>query len=225
MGRIERTRLETEDGLLLEAVVRHPDDPPRGSAVVCHAHPLHGGLMDHKLLAAVRRELLAEGLFVVGFHFRGVRRSEGSFGGGVQEGLDVRAALDRARGEAEGPMLLCGWSFGGRVAVRVAVEDERVAALALIATSPRAPGESEIVVPELPQLEALAGWDHPTLLLVGDDDRYCPVPRMEEFAAMFAHPSFHVLAGADHYFTGREREAGALVARFARDALFAGSAR
>ena len=53
-------------------------------------------------------------------------------GGGLDEVQDVRAAIGRVREEAPGPTVVCGWSFGANVALREAVDDERVAALVLI---------------------------------------------------------------------------------------------
>ena len=32
----------------LEAIVKEPKDAPRGVAVVCHPHPVHGGTMHTK---------------------------------------------------------------------------------------------------------------------------------------------------------------------------------
>lgn len=217
--RVVPTHLETEDGLRLEAVVRTPDGSPSGSVVICHAHPQHGGLMDHRLLAAIRRGLVDAGFVVVSFNFRGVMGSQGRFGGGVEEARDVRAAIARGQAETQGPMLLCGWSFGARVALRVAVEDERVAALCLIAMSARAPDESEIVVPELPAPDERRRFTRPVLLLVGDRDQYCPITQQEDLARSFPAVTLQVISDADHYFAEREVETGDEVLAFARRAL------
>jgi alpha/beta superfamily hydrolase len=218
--RVVPTHIETDDGVRLQAAVRTPDERPRGSAVICHAHPQHGGLMDHRLLAAIRRELVDAGFAVVSFNFRGVMGSQGRFGGGTDEELDVRAALRRARTEAPGPTLLCGWSFGARVALRVAVEEERVAALALVAMSARDPADSDIVVPDLPPVEARRRWNWPVLALVGGSDPYCPVREVERLVQTLPGGSLQVMANADHYFAGREREAALAIVDFVRRALF-----
>ena len=118
----------------LEGELRRPDGPARGSAVICHPHPKHGGSKDHPILWALRNELAgARGLATLIFNFRGVMGSEGTYGGGHDETLDARAAIDHVREVvADGPTVLCGWSFGANVALRESLDDPRVAALVLL---------------------------------------------------------------------------------------------
>ena len=85
----------TDDGVRLEGDLRLPDGPARGSAVICHPHPKHGGSKDHPILWALRNELAgARGLATLVFNFRGVMGSEGTYGGGHHETQDARAAID-----------------------------------------------------------------------------------------------------------------------------------
>src|SRR5919206_1918400 len=128
---MEPVRFRAEDGVELEGELRRPEGA-RGTAVVCHAHPRHGGSKDHPLLWAMRNDLARRGLAVLAFNFRGVMGSGGAHGGGVDEVLDVRAAVGRARLAAAGPTLLAGWSFGAVVALREATGDPRIGALALV---------------------------------------------------------------------------------------------
>ena len=114
----------TEDGVRLEGELRMPDDPPLGSAVICHAHPRHGGSKDHPVLWSVRNELAGKhGLAALVFNFRGTMASAGTYGGGRDELRDVRAAIGFVREHTEGPTLVFGWSFGASVALREAFED------------------------------------------------------------------------------------------------------
>ena len=55
---MEAITLETEDGLKLEGEVHVLDQPPLGSAVICHPHPQYGGSKDHPLLWAIRIDLV-----------------------------------------------------------------------------------------------------------------------------------------------------------------------
>ena len=108
-----------------------PEDAPRGSAVLCHPHPRHGGSKDHPLLWAIRNELAAaHELAVLGFNFRGVMGSTGTYGGGRDELRDARRR-DRARPRRRPPRTCrrswSGWSFGANVAIRAAIDDRRVA--------------------------------------------------------------------------------------------------
>src|SRR5439155_26471338 len=130
--RVEGIRFDTEDGLSLEGELRRPDGAARGSAVLCHPHPRQGGSKDHPLLWAIRNDLAARGLAVLAFNFRGVMGSEGSYGGGTIELMDARAAISRVRSDTAGPTVVAGWSFGAHVALREAIEDDRVGTLALL---------------------------------------------------------------------------------------------
>ena len=96
--------------------------------MICHAHPRHGGSKDHPILWAVRNELAGKrGFATLGFNFRGnmgigrhVRR---------RPRRDPRRRAPRSSACAEapiGPTLSCGWSFGANVALREALDDERV---------------------------------------------------------------------------------------------------
>src|SRR5918996_101250 len=139
----------TDDAVRLEGEIRMPDDPPRGSAVICHAHPRHGGSKDHPVLWSVRNELAGKrGLATLVFNFRGTMGSGGTYAGGRDEFLDVRAAIGSVRERAEGPSLSFGWSFGASVALREAFDDERVSALALFGL-PLKPGDLQL--PPLPE--------------------------------------------------------------------------
>jgi uncharacterized protein len=208
----------TDDGVRLEGEIRLPDGVARGSAVLCHPHPKHGGSKDHPILWSLRNELAGKrGLAVLGFNFRGVMGSGGTYGGGRDEILDVRAAIGRIREEApDRPTVSCGWSFGASVAVREALDDPRVAALVLIGMPLR---PNDLSLPPLPHEQELHRLARPTLVLAGDNDRYCPVDEATGLAAAFPKGRLHIVEGADHYLWRREREAAAIVGDFVDDAL------
>jgi uncharacterized protein len=207
----------TEDGVRLEGELRSPDGPPRGSAVLCHPHPRHGGSKDHPLLWAIRNELANRGLVVLAFNFRGVMGSAGVFGGGRDEVSDARAAIGRARDEAPGPTLVCGWSFGAHVALREALDDERVAGLALVGL-PLVPGDIE--VPDLPSASELRVLRRPVLLVAGEGDQYCPAPELRTLGGRLANGEVAILPGTDHFLWRREREAAGLIGDFVDRASF-----
>ncbi len=145
---VETVSFLTEDGVRLEGELRLPDDAPRGSVVICHAHPRHGGSKDHPVLWSVRNELAGKRSFAtLLFNFRGTMGSGGTFGGGRDELRDVRAAIGTVCERAEGPTLVFGWSFGASVALREAFEDERVSALALFGIPLR---PNDLALPSLP---------------------------------------------------------------------------
>lgn len=208
--------LETADGLTLQGELRRPEGVPRGTAVVCHPHPAHGGSKDHPLLWAIRNELARRGWVVLAFNFRGVMGSEGEHTGGEKETEDVRAAIDRVREEAEGPTVLVGWSFGANVAVRHAVHDDRVAAVALLGLPI---GFDLLPVVDLPDEETLRAWETPVLLVAGDDDAICPVPGLLELSGRIPSANVEVIEGGGHFFRRMEREPAETVADFFDEVL------
>jgi uncharacterized protein len=205
----------TEDGVRLEGELRMPDDAPRGSAVICHAHPRHGGSKDHPVLWSVRNELAGKrGLAALVFNFRGTMGSAGTYGGGRDELRDVRAAIGFVRERTEGPTLVFGWSFGASVALREAFEDERVDALAMFGI-PLKPHDLEL--PSIPNAAELRLLKRPLLLLAGANDEYCPAGELRAYGDGVAEVV--IMDGTDHYLWRHEREAAVIVGDFADRAL------
>jgi alpha/beta superfamily hydrolase len=209
---VRSVRFHADDGTALVGEIHEAEGTLRGSAVVCHAHPRHGGSKDHPLLWAVRGTLVHRGLTVVAFNFRGIMGSEGSFGSGEDELLDVRAAIGLAREEAPGPTLVAGWSFGASVALREAPRDDRVAGLALIGF-PLA--ETSLSLPPPPDRRQLAALDRPVLFVVGQADQFSPLPELRRLAHRIPGAEVAVIADTDHFFWRREREVAERIGPFA----------
>lgn len=69
----------------LEAILNLPAEgiKVRAAAVICHAHPLHGGMMHFKVIFRAAKSLQSHGIAVLRFNFRGVGRSEGVHDQGI----------------------------------------------------------------------------------------------------------------------------------------------
>jgi alpha/beta superfamily hydrolase len=214
---VEPIRIRTEDGLTLHAELREPDGTPRAGAVLCHPHPLHGGSKDHPLLWAIRADLAGRGFAVLSFNFRGVMGSEGQHDRGFGELLDARAAVDTVAARLLDPLFMVGWSFGANVALREAISDDRIGAVALVGM-PLAPDRLPDL-PPLPPAAELAAYERPVLLLSGDADQYSPIGELRILGRKLADATVVVVPGADHYFARREREAAAIVGGFAEERL------
>jgi uncharacterized protein len=210
---VETITFTTQDGVRLEGELRLPDGPARGTAVICHPHPRHGGSKDHPILWALRNELAGHrNLAVLSFNFRGVMGSGGTFGGGRDEVADVQAALARVGDEApDRPTVLCGWSFGANVALREAVDDDGPAALVLYGIPLR---PNDLTLPALPAQAQLRTFRRPVLVITGDADVYCPPEDARAFTAAFPDASLALLEGTDHYLWRHEREAAAFAGSF-----------
>lgn len=205
----------------MEGELRLPESHPRGSATICHPHPRHGGSKDHPILWAMRNELAHRGFAVLSFNFRGVMGSGGTFGGGRDEVRDVRSAIGRVRDEAPDlPSIVCGWSFGASVALREALDDERVSALALIGL-PLQPGDVQL--PTIPRGTALRALRVPVMLLAGERDEYCPAEELRVMGSEFRRSRVEIMEGTDHYLWRREREAAAHIGEFVDEVVPAGT--
>lgn len=215
---MQPVRFRTDDGIALEGEIRAADGVPRGTAVLSHAHPRHGGSKDHPILWAIRNDLAAKrGLTVLAFNFRGIMGSEGTYGGGEAELLDAAAAIDRVREEADGPTVMVGWSFGAWVALRHAVADRRVTAVVLLGV----PVAEEVrskrrPLPSLGELESLSAK---VLLVAGDGDEYCPAAEMRNLAGWIPSAEVVVVPGTDHFFGRREPEVAELVGTWVESTL------
>ena len=176
----------------LEAVLMAPAGEPEGAALLCHAHPLHGGTMHFKLLFRVAKTLQSRGYAVLRFQFRGVGRSAGEFDRGRGETDDARAALDfLGREYPEKPILLGGFSFGAAVALRAGVRDARVSALLLMGLP--------VLAIESPQENPRA---MPVLFLQGEHDEFGDRQTIEDFVQSFpGRAELAVIPGSDHLFT------------------------
>jgi len=187
---------------------------PVPAVVVCHPHPLHGGSMHNNVTSAIADALVESGIAALLFNFRGVGRSQGSYGGGIAEQEDIGAALDWLESDSEvdnGRLGLAGYSFGGGVALPVACTDERVRCVALI--SP--------YFESLP-IVLLQGCRKPKLILVGGSDDLVLPSDVERYGREAAAPkACRIIKGADHFWGGYEGTMADSVAGFFRSALTA----
>jgi hypothetical protein len=192
----------------IEAVLMQPGPPPVAAAVVCHAHPLHGGMMHFKPVFRAAKALQEAGLAALRFNFRGVGRSEGAHDGGVGEQEDARAALDEmARRFPGAPLVLGGFSFGSATALRVAARDRRVRAVLAMGYPLRRGGDTA----------PLAAVTQPRLFVQGDEDEFGKAEEIRAVVEPLAPPrELVVVPDADHYFTGRLDPLHAAILEWAR---------
>jgi len=202
----------SSDGLTLEGRLAVPDQgPSHGGAILCHPHPQYGGSMSTRLIPALQRALVTAGWAALRFNFRGVGRSEGTYGGGIDEVNDALAALDRLRASVGPPHAVVGFSFGALVALNTVARDRRVDTYAGIAP----PGQATFAGAfDLPPIAHLDGWDARTLLVCGTDDPYCRPEDLRRLGGLFPAAEVRVVDGADHLFTTRADEVCSLVVSF-----------
>ncbi|HEY48614.1 MAG TPA: alpha/beta fold hydrolase [Dehalococcoidia bacterium] len=199
------------DNLSLEGVYNVPDGEGHFAAVVvCHPHPLYGGMMDNNVVIAVCQALAQASIISLRFNFRGVGLSQGQHDNSIGEQDDIGAALsfiasleqvDRER------LGLCGYSFGAGVALDVAARDERVKALALVS-------------PLLSHPSPIESYGKPKLLLWGSRDLALPAADLKSFTDELPEPrQYEIISGADHFWWGYEGEIAPRIATFFTDTL------
>ena len=169
---------------------------PHG-VVITHPHPLYGGTMDNNVVWTAFQAFQAKGWSTLRFNFRGVGLSTGEYGDGLAEVADVQAALMFLGSRLQGKIFLVGYSFGAAVAGRALLSG--VAAAGLIMISP------PIALMEMPYLAKVPKL---RLIIVGDRDEFCPLPRLEELlgaAPPESRPEVKIVPGASHFLAGREK--------------------
>ena len=183
-------RILSSDGLSLEAELDRVEDAA-AARVVCHAHTLFQGTMKSPLLLAVRDEMVDRSWTVLRFNFRGVGDSDGEFSGGSGEISDVLGAIDFMGAEfGEIPVALLGWSFGGAVALKAAVDRDSVVACVGIA-----PAIDRLKVAPAPEL----GLSIPVLIVCGSNDQIVSPETCRRWAAD-SGATYEEVRAANHFF-------------------------
>lgn len=199
------------DDIFLEGELLIPGGTsPFPCVIVCHPHPLYGGNMMNNVVTAICKELNNRSVAAFRFNFRGVGNSDGTFGGGISEQKDVEAALDYVLSIPDidtGMIGLAGYSFGGGVALPVALRNEQISMLALIS----------------PALED-SGWEHlkeydkPAYVVFGDSDTVIPLEGFRLYMQDINKPEgYRLISGADHFWWNHEEELAREIAGFFED--------
>lgn len=195
----EEIELHTTDGLTLVGELALPvGRPPVATLVTLHPLPTAGGFMDSHILrkAAWRLPELAD-LAVLRFNTRGTSSprgtSDGVFGEGVDERLDVDAAMRFVVERGLPHPWLVGWSFGTELALKYGLSHEIDGAILLSPPLHRATDAD---------LTAWADAGVPLVALVPElDDFLRPAEARERFALV---PEIDLVAveGAKHLWVG-----------------------
>jgi alpha/beta superfamily hydrolase len=182
----------------LEAILIHPETPPVAAAVVCHAHPLQGGMMHFKVVFRAAKALQASGLGALRFNFRGVGLSEGAHDLGIGEQDDVSTALDELeRRFPDLPLVLGGFSFGSVMALRVAARDPRPAAVFALG----------FPIASIPESSFVSAVTKPRLFVQAENDSFGGREAITSFVDRLPEPrQLRVIKGSDHFFTGHLEE-------------------
>lgn len=181
----------------LEALLEKPKSgEPVAMAVICHPHPVYGGTMLNKVVHTLARAFVSQQFAALRFNFRGVGESGGSFADGIGELQDALSAVEWIREHiAAGPIWLAGFSFGGAIAIRAALE---TSAAGLISV---APATSRFANDLKRQPEC------PWLIVQGDQDELVDIGETIEYVnSLNPGPQLSVFPQGEHFFHGRLTE-------------------
>jgi alpha/beta superfamily hydrolase len=178
------------------------------AAVLCHPHPQYGGDMNNAVLRGMADALSGARCSVLRFNFRGVGASAGTYGNGEAETGDANAAVSFLREQVPAARVaLVGYSFGAAVSLGAVACGTAVDCLVAVA----------LPVALMP-LDEVRSLSIPTLFVAGEHDSYGPPAVLEEALQRIEGPhQRQVVAGADHFFVGLERDVGARVRAFVLD--------
>ncbi len=190
--------------LMLEGLLANPGGNAP-AAVVCHPHPLYGGSMFNNVVDAIVAAMRQAGFATLRFNFRGVGASEGEHDGGrgeVDDAVGAMAFLLAQPGVRKEGAAMAGYSFGATVAVSAGFERAEIARIVAVAL-PLATADARI--PD--------GASKPVLLVSGDRDSYSPVAGLQALKSKIGDSArLEIVAGADHFFGGREAELSRAIA-------------
>lgn len=199
----------TSDGLTLVGELALPAiGAPVATLLWCHPLPTAGGYMDsHVIRKAANRLPAMAGIAVLRFNFRGVSSprglSEGSFGEGEQEGLDLEAALSFLHQQGLRSPWLVGWSFGTEVILMHAPDSAFAFSGAILLSPPLHRTRQS-------DLARWVGREEPVVAVVPEHDDFLqPAEATARFAAI-PHAKVIAAEGAKHLFVGEKHTRAAL---------------
>jgi len=175
----------------IECAIDAPSGAPRGTVVVCHPHPQHGGTMDNKVVQTLARAFVALGWRSVRFNFRGIGASQGAWDDGLGEVDDAVAVIGAFAAADASPFMLAGFSFGAYVASQAALrlpDDAKPRRLVLVG-----PSTQKQAMPPVPP---------DTVVIHGETDDVVPLAATLAWARPQALPVI-VFPGVGHFFHGQ----------------------
>ena len=174
----------------IECAINAPAGAPRGTSVVCHPHPQHGGTLDNKVVQTLARAFVQLGWRSVRFNFRGIGASEGTWDDGVGEVDDALAVIAAHRADGQ-PWLLGGFSFGAYVASQAAAR-----------LPDAAKPQRMVLVGPSTQRQQMAAVPADTVVIHGETDDVVPLAATLAWARPQTLPVI-VFPGVGHFFHGQ----------------------
>ncbi|RZS57590.1 hypothetical protein EV141_1304 [Microcella putealis] len=198
----ENIEFVTADGLTLVGELALPEHGNPVAMLVClHPLPTAGGFMDSHIIrkAAARLPALAD-VAVLRFNFRGVSSprgtSQGEFGHGDLERLDLAAAVAWAAERGLPQPWLLGWSFGTEVALKHGLSEDVVGAILLSPPLHRTSAD---------EVAAWAGSGKRLVAVIPELDDYLRPDEARQRFASVPELDFVAVEGGKHLWVGEQQ--------------------
>jgi len=176
--------------------------PGEKAVVVTHPHPLYGGNMHNGVVETVVGVYQQAGYTTLRFNFRGVGNSRGTYGNGVAEQEDVKAAIRYLTEKGSEFIILAGYSFGSWVNALAVSRLDTVQRMVMI--SPPVAFMDFQSVGCIPQLQ---------LVVVGSLDDIAPVRLIKTMLPTWnSQAHLEIIQGADHFYGGNLERLEAILA-------------
>lgn len=162
--------------------------------IICHPNPTQEGTMHNKVVTTMARAFDHMGFITVRFNYRGVGKSEGTYGKVLGEIDDLKSILDWVKQQwPEHKVWLAGFSFGSYISSSVANEREGIDQLVSVA-----PAVNHH------DFNALTEIHCPWLVIASDSDEVVPFDQVKPWLESPPSPiETVILHGASHFFHGR----------------------
>jgi uncharacterized protein len=184
-------------------------------ALLLHPHPQHGGTMHNKVVYTLNQAFARAGFSTLRFNFRGVGRSQGSYGRGEGELQDAASALDWVQQNLPNSRAcwISGFSFGAWIGMQLLMRRPEIDRF--VAVAPPA---------NIFDFSFLAPCPSSGLIVSGDKDEIVPEESVAKLSEKLAKQKdiivdFKVIKGANHFFAERLDKLDALVGDYALSAV------
>lgn len=180
----------------LQALIAVPDTIPAQPRVgiICHPNPTQQGTMLNKVVTTIHRAFELMGMITVRFNYRGVGKSDGSYGQVTGEIDDLRAVMAWVKRQwPDARITLAGFSFGSFIAASVANETPEIEQLLTVA-----PANDRQDFTRLTQVQC------PWLVIATESDEIVSFEKVKPWLDQPPVPmTVKLISGASHFFHGR----------------------
>lgn len=176
-----------------------PDAP---IALILHPHPLHGGTMNNKICYSLYHSYVRQGFATLRFNYRGVGKSQGSWGEVEGELADASAALQwlQMYNPNASEIWVAGFSFGAYLAMQLLMRRPEIDSFMCVAPPAN-----------IFDFNFLAPCPSSGLIVQGEKDQVVPQASVDKLVQKLnlqkdISIDYRIVPGAGHFFNDQLTE-------------------